>query len=248
MIIRSSFLYKFYFVGVLFAFGNTSLFAQRTSNFIIKNSLTLNWQEEIGVIKGDLSYATVYDTSHVFDIVFVNPSVMFGANVRGHHEIELSSLGFSNKEVAITRHLDSIMQQGLIQHFDERIFQLGLGYFYNHRFSSKPKPLEFYLGVGVSYTTTSTAKIPVSEQIYPWFTRKSNRHQLDVLLRPKILYQLSDSFVLDINAGISLFQYYIHSYTNEGTIFTTEPERVTVENDDFFAELFRISVGIGYKI
>ena len=233
---------------MLILLGNTSLLAQNRSTFVLKNSLMLNWQEEIGVINDNLTYATVYDTSQVFDMNFVNPAIMFGAGERGHHEIELSRLAFSNNEVTKTRHLDSIGQQALIQHFDEKIFQLSVAYFYNHRFGNAPKTLEFYLGTGVSYSTTSSAKIPVSEQIYPWFTRKSNKHQLDILLRPKILYHLSSKFVLDFNVGISLFQYYTYTYTNEGSIFTTQPEEVKIDKDDFFAQLFRMSIGIGYKL
>lgn len=248
MRITKSLLLGYSLVGLLIGLGNTSLFSQNQKSFIIKNSLALNWQEEIGVVKDLISYSTVYDTSQVFSMNFVNPAVMFGSKGRSHHEIELSRIAFSSNEVTITVYYDSLFQQGRIQHYNEKIFQLGLAYFYNHRFSSTPKSLEFYLGTGVSYSTTSSTKIPVSEQIYPWYTRKSNKHQLDLLLRPKVLYHLSERFLLDVSIGISLFQYYTHIYTNEGSIFTTQPEKVKIEKDDFFAQMFRMSVGIGYKL
>jgi hypothetical protein len=248
MIIRSS-IFNGYTIGVLlFVLVNTILPAQDKNSFMIKNSLNFNWQHDIEVIKDDISYSSLYDTTQVFSMSFVNPSVMFGTSHGSHHEIELSQLAFSNNEVALTIHYDSLGQQGRISQFDEKIFQLGVAYFYNYRLSRKQKSLEFFLGTGVSYATSSTTRLPVSAQIHPWYTRKFNKQQLDILLRPKILYHLSPKFVLDFNAGLSVFQYYRYAHTREGSVFTTQPEQATLEKEDFFAQLFRMSIGIGYKI
>lgn len=242
-------LLKVYTLPVLLVtIGNASLFAQNQKNFVVKNSLTLNWQEDIGLVKDILSASSLYDTTRIFSMDVVNPAVMFSSNTRSHHEIELSRLAFSTNEETITLHYDSIMQLGRIQHFDERLFQLSVAYYYNHRFSRTPKSMEFYLGTGVSYSTSSSTKVPVSGQIYPWFTRKSNKHQLDILLRPKVLYHLSPKLVLDVNLGISLYQYYVSSNTNAGSILTTEPEESKLKKEDSFAQMFRMSVGIGYKL
>lgn len=238
----------FSLAALLMVLVNTSILAQNQKSFIVKNSLTFNWQEDIGLMKDNLTASSVYDTTRIFSMDFVNPAVMFGSNARSHHEIELSRLAFSTNEGTITLHLDSMMQQVRIQHFDEKIFQLSVAYYYNHRFSNTSKSLEFYLGTGVSYSTSSSTKIPVSGQIYPWFTRKSNMHQLDILLRPKVLYHVSPKFVLDVNVGVSLYQYYTHANTDAGSIFTTEPEESTLKKEDFFARMFRMSVGIGYKL
>lgn len=227
---------------------NMPLFGQNKNNYIAKNSISLNLFEEIGIASGDIDTTIFYDTTLIMNINFINPAFIFNANQRSHHEIELSRFAFSKNEVTKTIQHNSTIPKGIIQLYNENLFQLSIAYFYNHRLSSTEKPLVFYLSTGVSYSTNSSVKNPVSEQIYPWFTRKNNKHQFDVLLRPKVMYHFKSKFIVDISAGISVYQYYTYSNTVEGSIFTLQPEQIKIKQNDFLAHLFRMSIGIGYTL
>lgn len=233
-------------LSVLIMMCHTTLLGQSKKYYIIKNSIALNILEDIGVTRGELDYTNVYDTSKIFNINFVNPAFIFSHNPRSHHEFELSKLVVSRNEVTITQHHDAL-PSGRIQHFDENIFQLSLGYFYNHRFNRMHEAFEFYIGAGIYYSTNSLVRTPVSNQIYPWYTRKNHKQQFDVFFRPKVLWHVNDKFVADINLGVSVYQYYTHIQTNEGSIFTIQPEQVKLKKNDFFAQMFRVGIGFGYK-
>jgi hypothetical protein len=232
----------------LLLIGFSSINAQKNNNrFIIKNSLVLDVFEELDLHEDDILLDYAYDTTIIMSLGFVNPGIIFSTGKRSLHEFEASQLAFSNKKVSVTSYFADSLLHGLIQEYNDKTFHLGLKYFYDYQISESGKTIEFYIGTGMSYFINSIYRNPTSNQIYPWFVRKSNNQRLDFYLRPKVIYN-SHKMVIDLSFGLSIYQIYRITNTAEGSIFTVEPRQIKLGDNRFLPGTFSLSLGVGYKL
>ena len=125
------------------------------------------------------------------------------------------------------------------------IFNLNLRYEFNYKVLGIKDRLTLFLGASAE---PYLELINVEPIISTSFDTKNQYLGSKVYITPRITYDFSKRFYIDLNFPIELANFYWNSSKIENPTLPEDIQKSTKFNSDYFNEVFRFRLGIGVKI
>lgn len=177
--------------------------------------------------------------------LFISPAFTFVRQNGNFHEIELSEFSFNktNNKSSLTNN------SGTLYSVDgERVtnYSISLRYEYGFMFLKKANSkIHPYLGVSIHPYYSYTNSNPLLSTFY---RTSETSIGVNVSIVPRIQWNISERFLLDLNVPFSIASTELNLIRNENPTYTTEQQSTYKILGDVLASKYLVRLGIGFKI
>lgn len=164
-----------------------------------------------------------------------NPAVSL-ATKNGHfHELELIRFRYNRQQ-------ENLFPGATITNFNS---QLGLRYSFNYCINKEGK-LKAFIGVGLNSYRINDKKVYQNKNLKDetaYSAIINNTKGVSLNITPRLIWNISDKWFLDINIPVNTFEYDKATYTGgyDGGMQTNEVKSTTFPNQ------YTVNVGLGFK-
>ncbi len=164
-----------------------------------------------------------------------SPAVSFSKDKRYNHEIELSEFSF--------RGLGGNDVSRTVTHSNVRLVNVGLRYSTNYELFKYNK-LSFYLGGGLNARFSSAHYAANQSTSFPY---TNTDRGVDVNITPRITWNFSSKFYLDVNVPLNGYSMTWSTVNNDNPLLPVNQRRTTDVNGDVFPNRYTVNVGVGIR-